>query len=253
MASQCTFNGVSLDDPGGRWTVDREWYLPQGGPGVASLPVEAPAAALVSADPWDGRYAPEVAVVVSFSGDLSPRDDTWWRLREAVDSWKAGVSVVRRLEKPGPVEAPAFLAEVRPLRRVGGGRAACLLRFRLRDVGMRSVQQVTEMSGILKFPGSLRPMVEVEAAFQYPKSGCALTCRRCGRSVRWFGEKGDYGYLTVDLSRRLAVLTNWDFSYSGLDVSDGLVVDPLWALCPGVDGTCQFSIEGKVRARPYYV
>ena len=222
MASQYTFNGVSLDDPGGRWTVDREWYLPQGGPGAASLPVEAPGAALVSADPWDGRYAPEVAVVVSFSGDLSPRDDTWWRLREA-------------------------------LRRVGGGRAACLLRFRLRDVGMRSVQQVTEMSGILKFPGSLRPMVEVEAAFQYPKSGCALTCRRCGRSVRWFGEKGDYGYLTVDLSRRLAVLTNWDFSYSGLDVSDGLVVDPLWALCPGADGTCQFSIEGKVRARPYYV
>lgn len=22
---------------------------------------------------------------------------------------------------------------------------------------------------------------------------------------------------------------------------------------PGVDGTCQFSIEGKVRGRPYYV
>lgn len=130
MASQYTFNGVSLDDPGGRWTVDREWYLPPGGPGAAALPVEAPGAALVSADPWDGRYAPEVAVVVSFLGGLSPRDDTWWRL---------------------------------------------------------------------------------------------------------------------------AVLTNWDFSYSGLDVSDGLVVDPLWALCPGVDGTCQFSIEGKVRARPYYV
>ena len=41
MASQYTFNGVSLDDPGGRWAVDREWYLPQGGPGVAALPVEA--------------------------------------------------------------------------------------------------------------------------------------------------------------------------------------------------------------------
>lgn len=25
MASQYTFNGVSLDDPGGRWAVDREW------------------------------------------------------------------------------------------------------------------------------------------------------------------------------------------------------------------------------------
>lgn len=34
MASRYTFNGVSLDDPGGRWAVDREWYLPQGGPGA---------------------------------------------------------------------------------------------------------------------------------------------------------------------------------------------------------------------------
>lgn len=108
MASQYAFDGISLDDPGGRWAVDREWCLPQGGAGAAALPVEAPGAALVSADPWDGRHAPEVAAAVSFSGDL-------------------------------------------------------------------------------------------------------------------------------------------------LDVSDGLVVDPLWALCPGADGTCQFSIEGKVPARPYYV
>ena len=28
MASQYTFNGVSLDDPGGRWAVDREWARP---------------------------------------------------------------------------------------------------------------------------------------------------------------------------------------------------------------------------------
>lgn len=34
MASQYTFNGISLDDPGGRWSVGREWYLPQGGPGL---------------------------------------------------------------------------------------------------------------------------------------------------------------------------------------------------------------------------
>lgn len=38
------------------------------------------------------------------------------------------------------------------------------------------------------------------------------------------------------------------YTFNGVSLDD-----PLWALCPGVDGTCQFSIEGKVRGRPYYV
>ena len=40
------------------------------------------------------------------------------------------------------------------------------------------------------------------------------------------------------------------YTFNGVSLDDP---GGRWALCPGGDGTCQFSIEGKVRARPYYV
>lgn len=46
------------------------------------------------------------------------------------------------------------------------------------------------------------------------------------------------------------------YTFNGVSLDDPggrWVVDPLWVLCPGADGTCQFSIEGGVRGRPYYV
>lgn len=40
------------------------------------------------------------------------------------------------------------------------------------------------------------------------------------------------------------------YTFNGVSLDDP---GGRWGRGQGVDGTCQFSIEGKVRARPYYV
>lgn len=248
MASGYTFNGISLDDTQNRWSTLLE---------VANGP-DSPGKNITLGKPGKfttltvdlGNYTPgSLDVTLSVAGGEGDRKANWLALLGVMDAWRAGGTLGRVADS---TVVPAYLEDLRPLGAMPGGALGVFARFRMGDLWFRERTPTIEEGGAKKFPGSVFPVVDPEVSWGTPTSGCSLRDWQTGRGVMWRGDPNGAAFLNVDLSRSLAVLSDTQWSYSGVDVSGGLLVDSDFFLLPvGTAGECGFSGAGgtvKVRA-----
>lgn len=249
MASGYTFNGISLDDTQNRWSTLLE--APNGPDSVGkNVSLGKPGKyTIIPVDPWN--YVPgTLEVTLSVAGGEGARKANWLALLDAMDAWRAGGTLGRTADS---TVVPAYLEVLRPLGAMPGGALGVFARFRMEDLWFREQTPTIEEGGAKKFAGSVYPVTDPEVSWDTPTSGCSLRDWQTGRGVMWRGNPNGAAFLNVDLSRKLAVLSDTQWSYTGEDVSGGLLVDPDFFLLPvGTAGECGFSGTGgavKVRAR----
>lgn len=249
MASGYTFNGISLDDTRGRWSTLLEVANGPDSPGK-NISLGKPGKFTIITINLDD-YAPgSLDVTLSVAGGEGDRKENWLALLDVMDAWRAGGTLVRVSDS---TVVPAHLEDLRSLGAMPGGALGVFARFRMDDLWFREQTPTIEEGGAKKFAGSVYQIADPEVSWGTPTSGCSLRDWQTGRGVMWRGNPDGAAFLNVDLSRRLAVLSDAQWSYSGVDVSGGLLVDPDFFLLPvGTAGECGFSGTGgtvKVRAR----
>lgn len=249
MASGYTFNGISLDDPQGRWSTLLEVANGPDSPGK-NITLGKPGKFTILTVDLDHYTPGSLDVTLSVAGGEGDRKENWLALLDVMDAWRAGGTLGRVSDS---TVVPAHLEDLLPLGARPGGALGGFARFRMDDLWFREQTPTIEEGGAKKFAGSVYPVADLEVSWGKPTSGCSLRDWQTGRGVMWWGDPDGAAFLNVDLSRSLAVLSDAQWSYSGVDVSGGLLVDPDFFLLPvGTAGECGFSGTGgavKVRAR----
>ena len=248
MASGYTFNGISLDDTRGRWSTLLEATNGPDSPGKNISLGKPGKFTIITVDLAD--YTPgSLDVTLSVAGGEGDRKANWLALLDVMDGWRAGGTLGRVADS---TVVPAHLEDLRPLEAMPGNTLWVFARFRMEDLWFREQTPTIEEGGAKKFAGSVYQIADPEVSWGAPTSGCSLRDWQTGRGVMWRGNPNGAAFLNVDLSRSLAVLSDTQWSYSGVDVSAGLLVDPDFFLLPvGPAGECGFSGTGgavKVRA-----